>query len=60
MWLRAYLVIYFLLVAAAVLVLWQSGVLTRLPLDWVLGSVLASVALGVLLAFVTRRRATRA
>jgi hypothetical protein len=60
MLIRVYLVIYFLLLAAAALVLWQSGVLARLPLDWVLGSVLVSIALGVLLALMARRRPTGA
>ena len=45
-----YLVGYFLLVLGACLVLWQAGVLARVPVSWLLISGIVVVALGVLLA----------
>lgn len=56
MFLRIYLIAYFLVVAAAGFVLWQAGVLERLPLGWVALSLLAAIGLGTLLALVSRRR----
>ncbi|HSK09298.1 MAG TPA: hypothetical protein VK911_06960 [Vicinamibacterales bacterium] len=53
---RIYLIAYFLVVAAAGFVLWQAGVLERLPLGWVALSLLAAIGLGTLLALVSRRR----
>lgn len=52
--LRLYLIAYFAILAAALLVLWQGRVLARLPLDWVLLVLAAAVLLGVLLAVVSR------
>lgn len=56
MFLRFYLIAYFLLLAAAVLALWQGGVLERLPAVWVAGVLTAAALLGVLLAVVSRPR----
>ncbi len=57
MWLRLYLIAYFLIVGAAFAVLWQAGVLGRLPLGLVTLALLAAVGLGLLLALVSRRPA---
>jgi hypothetical protein len=54
--LKVYLAIYFAIVGAALLALWQGRVLARLPAEWVSLSVAVAVVLGVLLAFVSRRR----
>lgn len=54
MLLRTYLIVYFLLLAAALFALWQGRVLSRLPSEWVLLVVAVAVVLGVLLAFVSR------
>ncbi len=55
MWVRLYLIAYFLIVGAAIVVLWQADVLGRLPLGPVALAVLAVVGLGLLLALVSRR-----
>lgn len=57
MWVRIYLVAYFLVVAAALVALWRSEVLGRLPFEYVALAVLAAVGLGALLALVSRRPA---
>jgi hypothetical protein len=50
-----YLALYFLLIAGAVFALWQAEVLQRLPGEWVGLSVLVSISLGVLHAFLSSR-----
>jgi len=57
MWVRVYLAAYFALLGAALMVLWHTDVLGRLPLEYVAIVVLAAVGLGVLLAVVSRRPA---
>lgn len=52
--LKTYLVVYFVVLAAALIALWQGGVLARLPVAWVLLVLGAAVVLGVLLAVVSR------
>ncbi len=52
--LKIYLVAYFLVLAAALVALWQGRVLSRLPTDWVVLVVAVAILLGVLLAFVSR------
>lgn len=54
--LRIYLVVYFAIVALALLALWQGRVLARLPGEWVALAVVAAIVLGVLLAVVSRTR----
>jgi hypothetical protein len=54
--LRIYLVVYFVVVAAALLALWQGRVLARLPAEWVTLGIAVAVVLGVLLAFISRTR----
>ena len=44
-----YLILYFLLVAGAVLALWQAGVLWRIPPLWLLISAVVVVGLGLVL-----------
>jgi hypothetical protein len=56
MFLRLYLIAYFALLAAAVAVLWQGGVLERLPALWVAAVFGAAALLGLLLALVSGRR----
>ncbi len=53
--LRIYLIVYFAVLAIALVVLWQGRVLARLPFDWVAIVFVVAVALGVLLAVVSRR-----
>ncbi len=48
-----YLVIYFALVAGALIALWQGGVLVFLSTSWIVLGLLVAVGLGVLLALVT-------
>jgi hypothetical protein len=57
MWVRVYLVSYFLLVGAALLTLWRAGVLERLSLESVALALLVVIGLGALLALVSRRPA---
>ena len=54
--LRLYLIVYFVLLAAAVFALWQGGVLERLPAFWVVAALALAAALGFLLAVVSRPR----
>lgn len=56
MLLKAYLVVYFAVVALAAFALWRGKVLARLPFDWVVLGLAAAVVLGVLLAIVSRDR----
>ena len=44
-----YLAVYASLIAGALFTLYRSNVLQRLPQAWIAGSVLAALALGVLL-----------
>jgi len=53
---RIYLVVYFALVGAALVALWQGDVLARLPGQWVALALILAVGLGVLLAVVSLRR----
>jgi hypothetical protein len=53
-----YLAGYFLLVGGAALVLWQAGVLARLPPLWTALGLLVAVGLGVLLAVAFARPRT--
>jgi len=53
---RIYLLVYFALVGAAAAALWQGGVLSRLPAEWVAVALAAAVGLGALLALVSLRR----
>jgi len=57
LFLRFYLIAYFGLLGAAVLALWQGGVLERLPVLWVMAVLAAAALLGLLLAIVSRPRA---
>jgi hypothetical protein len=49
-----YLIVYFSLLAGAVLALWQSDVLQRIPRAWVVGTITLGIGLGVVLALVSR------
>jgi hypothetical protein len=48
--LRAYLIGYYLLVGAAVIALWEAGVLAEIPLLWTVLAIAAAILSGVLLA----------
>ena len=50
-----YLVVYYLLVAAAVATLWRSGVVSHLPRGWTYSLIALALALGALL-WVTSRK----
>jgi hypothetical protein len=55
MLLRAYLIVYFVLIACALFALWQGRVLARLPFEWVALAVVAALVLGVLLFLLSSR-----
>ena len=48
------LIVYFVLIAGAVVALWQAGVLGEVPLVYLLVGLTLAVGLGVLLAFAFR------
>ena len=52
--LTLYLAFYFLLVAAAVFVLWQSGILGEIPGAWIALGAVVAVGVGILLAAASR------
>ena len=45
-----YLIGYFVLVAGAVLALWQAGVLRRIGFEWISIGLIIAVGLGIMLA----------
>ena len=47
---RLYLIGYFILLAGAVLALWQSGILRQISLVWLGIGLIIAIGLGVLLA----------
>ena len=47
---RLYLIGYFVLLAGAVLALWQSGILRQIPIVWLAIGLIVAVGLGILLA----------
>jgi hypothetical protein len=47
---RLYLIGYFVLLAGAVLALWQSGILRQIPGIWLAIGLVIAVGLGILLA----------
>ena len=47
---RLYLIGYFILLAGAVLALWQSGILRQIPGIWLAIGLIVAVGLGILLA----------
>ena len=47
---RLYLIGYFILLAGAVLALWQSGILRQIPGVWLAIGLLIAIGLGVVLA----------
>lgn len=48
--LRIYLVGYFILLFGAVLALWQSGMLEKIPVVWIVIGAIVAVGLGLVLA----------
>lgn len=54
--LRVYLIVYFVILAAALFALWEGKVLARLPAVWVVIVLAVAVLLGVLLAVVSKNR----
>jgi hypothetical protein len=52
--LKIYLAAYFVILAGALLALWQGRVLGRLPAEWVVLILAAAIVLGVLLAVISR------
>ncbi len=57
-WVRLYLVGYALLVIGALLALWQSGVLRRIPLVWLGIGLIIVIGLGIMLAVASSRPGT--
>ena len=51
-----YLAAYFLLVAGAAFVLWESGVLDRLPGSWLVIAAVVTIGDGLILAWASARR----
>lgn len=51
-----YLAAYFILLAGAVLALWQSGVLDRLPGSWLVIAAVVAIGVGLMLALASARR----
>jgi hypothetical protein len=49
-----YLVVYYLLLGGAVLTVWRSGLIEHLDLTWTFLAITFSVALGGLLALLSR------
>jgi hypothetical protein len=56
---RLYIVGYFVLVAGALLALWQADILQRLPLTWVAIGLIIAVGLGIMLAVTSTRPPVR-
>jgi hypothetical protein len=52
--LKIYLVVYFAIVAGAATTLWRSGLIEHLPRGWTVTVIVGAVALGVLLAALSR------
>jgi hypothetical protein len=52
---RVYIVGYFVLIAGALLALWQADILRRLPLTWIAIGLIVAVGLGILLAVTSTR-----
>jgi hypothetical protein len=53
--LTIYLAGYYVIVGAAVVALWRSGVMERLDRTWTVTTIALAIALGVLLWFTSRR-----
>jgi hypothetical protein len=53
-----YLLAYFALVIGAALSLWQAGVLSRLPGEWIFIGVIVTVSLGIMAAVTAGRPTT--
>jgi hypothetical protein len=53
-----YLIGYFVLLIGAGLALWQAGVLSRVPVIWLLISTIIAVGLGIVLAVSSVRTTT--
>jgi hypothetical protein len=52
---RVYIIGYFVLLAGALLALWQGGVLAQIPLVWLALGLIVAVGLGILLAVTSTR-----
>jgi hypothetical protein len=50
-----YLVLYYLVIAAAVMTVWRSGLITHFDRTWTLLAITFSVALGGVLAVLSRK-----
>jgi hypothetical protein len=56
---RIYIAGYFVLLAGALLALWQGGILQRLPLTWIAIGLIVAVGLGIMLAVTSTRPPVR-
>jgi hypothetical protein len=56
---RLYIAGYFVLLAGALLALWQAGILQRLPLAWIAIGLIVAVGLGIMLAVTSTRPPVR-
>lgn len=52
----AYLILYYILLAGAIVTIWRSGLIEHLDRSWTVAAIVAAVLLGVLLAGTSRRR----
>jgi hypothetical protein len=50
-----YLVVYYLLITGAVMTIWRSGLITYLDRTWTVVAITFSVALGAILALLSRK-----
>ncbi|MGH9408916.1 MAG: hypothetical protein ACRD1V_05640 [Vicinamibacterales bacterium] len=53
---NVYLIVYFVLVAAALVALWSGGALGQVPAGWTILALAIAIGFGVLLAVTTGRR----
>jgi hypothetical protein len=52
---RAYLIVYYLLISAAVATAWRSGLVDHFPWTWSAALVTGAVVVGALFAWASRR-----
>jgi hypothetical protein len=56
---RLYIVGYFVLVAGALLALWQADILGRIPMAWIAIGLIIVIGLGIMLAVTSTRPPVR-
>jgi hypothetical protein len=56
---RLYIVGYFVLIAGALLALWQADILGRIPMAWIAIGLIIVIGLGIMLAVTSTRPPVR-